>query len=57
MREVLKHNVNSETGRLNGNGIMCGGHKKTRKFKKRDLCDLLRNGLKPLVSLEKLKNA
>ena len=57
MREVLKHNVNSETGRLNGNGIMCGGHKKTRKFKKRDLCDLLRNGLKPLVSLGKLKNA
>ena len=36
---------------------MCGGHKKTRKFKKRDLCDLLRNGLKPLVSLGKLKNA
>ena len=55
MREVLKHNVNSETGRLNGNGIMCGGHKKTRKFKKRHvICYTI---LRPLVSLENLKNA
>ena len=28
---------------LSGNGIMCGGHKKTRKFKTRHLCDLLPN--------------
>ena len=30
-------------GVLSGNGIMCRGHKKTRKLKTRHLCDLLHN--------------
>ena len=42
IREALKDYVNSETVSI-GNGIMFGGHKKTRKFKKRYLCELLHN--------------
>ena len=30
-------------GVLSANGIMCGGHKETRKFKAKHLRDLLRN--------------